>query len=265
MKILALETSGPRVGVCLWEDVYPRGVKIETDGDLLLPMVEGLFRKARWQPQDIDAIVVDVGPGRFTGLRVGVTVARTLGQTLQKPVVEVNSLEAVAAQGSGWLTGKNFIWKFPHDLLCVLTESLRDELHMAVWRFHKLGERGRPGRATVRSLHTFGHHFKLVHAPSLFPFGRFLAFFKSCFQAQTLLFVGTAARRYQKELRGAFGTRARFGPAVESIDPRWVAALGAEKFFRREFKSFNQVQPLYLRPSYVEKCSGGTPSPAASR
>ncbi|MBI4397324.1 MAG: tRNA (adenosine(37)-N6)-threonylcarbamoyltransferase complex dimerization subunit type 1 TsaB, partial [Elusimicrobia bacterium] len=204
-------------------------------------------------PSELDALVVDVGPGRFTGIRIGVSAAKTLGQILQKPVVEVSSLEALAAQGSNWQTGKPFVWKFPHDLLCVLTDALREDVYMAVWRFHKLSDRNRRGLPSGRSYHTFGHHFKLVHAPTLFPFGRFLTFFQSCFQEQSLLFAGSGAMRYRKELHKAFGPRARFSSDMVEVDPRWVAAMGSEKFFRKEIKSFNQVKPLYLRPSYAEE------------
>lgn len=254
MKILALETSGARLGACLWEDFKPRGSKVEADSasyaHRLMPILNDLFRKAKWKPRDLDAIAVDVGPGRFTGLRIGVAAARTLGQTLEKPVIEVSSLETLAAQSSGWQAGKNFVWRFPSDLLCVLSDALRDDVYMGVWRFHRLLAKNRGG--TSKAYHTFGHHFKLVHAPTLFPFDRFLSFFKSCFQAQTLVFAGAGAVRHKAELQKAFGDRARFAPAVEP-DPLWVAALGAEKFFRRDVKPYNQVKPLYLRPSYAEE------------
>ncbi len=257
MKLLAFETAGIYLSACLWEDNRVRAEKTDRqhpeDAHGFMPLLHGLFRQARWAPQDIDAVVVDVGPGRFTGLRVGVSAARTLGQVLQKPVVEVSRLEALAAQGSGWQMGKSFVWKFPHDLLCVLQEAPGNDVHMAVWRFHKLTERSRRGLASGRSLHTFSHHFKLVHAPALFAFDRFLAFFQSCFQQQTLLFAGSGAQRYRRDLQKAFGSHARFAPAFPDTEARWVAALGAEKFFRREIKSFNQVQPLYLRPSYAEE------------
>ena len=254
MKILALETTGSRAGACLWEDFKPRAAKVGLDqgtsSDDLVPLVDQLFKKARWKPSELDAIAVDVGPGRFTGLRVGVAVARTLGQTLEKPIIEGNSLEAMAAQASGWLTGKSFVWRFPTDLLCVLSDALRDDVYMGVWRFHRLLARNRGG--TTRAYHTFGHHFKLVHAPTLFRFDKFLTFFRSCFQAQTLVFTGGAALRHRAEITAAFGERARFTVSGEP-DPTWVAALGAEKFFRRDMKLFNQVKPMYLRPSYAEE------------
>ena len=255
MKLLALETTGAHMSVCLWEDFKPRASKTETDANAashhLLPAAHSLFVKVGWKPQDLDAVVVDVGPGRFTGLRIGVAAARTLGQALEKPVIEVSSLEAVAARSSGWLAGKNFVWRFPSDLLCVLTDAMRDDVYMGVWRFHRLLARNRGG--TARTYHTFGHHFKLVHAPTLFRFDRFMSFFRSCFQVQTLVFAGSGAVHHQAELTKAFGSRAKFATAVGDPEAVWVAALGAEKFFRRDMKMYNQVKPLYLRPSYAEE------------
>lgn len=259
MKVLGIESTGSRLGVCLWEDFRVRAAKTVAEGDShsehLLPTLHDLFKKVPWTPQDLDVVAVDVGPGRFTGIRLGVSAARTLSFILQKPLVEVTSLETLAASGSGWQTGKSFVWNFREDMLCVLMDALRGDVYMAVWRFHKVTEKNRRGVPSGRSYHTFGHHFKLVHAPTLFPFDRFLDFFQNCFQAQSLLFVGSAANRYRKELSKAFGRRARLVPGNSEPDPHWVAALGSEKFFRREMKSFNQVRPLYLRPSYAEEAA----------
>ncbi len=259
MKVLGIETTGPQLGACLWGDFRVLAVKKITDGEThsqrLMPTLDELFKKVPWGPQDLDTLAVDVGPGRFTGIRLGVSAARTLSFILQKPLVEVTSLEALAASGSGWRTGRSFVWNFREDMLCVLMDALRGDVYMAVWRFHKVTDKARRGVPSGRSYHTFGHHFKLVHAPTLFPFDRFLDFFQNCFQAQSLLFVGSAANRYRKALSHAFGRRARFSPDICDPDPHWVAALGSEKFFRREVKSYNQVRPLYLRPSYAEEAA----------
>lgn len=266
MKLLALETSGSRLGVCLWEDFRIKASRMDARGDAssdhLLPMVDELFRKAKWDPAALDAIAVDVGPGRFTGLRIGVAAARALGQALQKPLVEVTSLESMAAQGSGWELNRPFVWKFAPELLCVLADAQRGEVYMAAWRFHRPGDRNRGGLASGKSLHTFGHHFKLVHSPSLFPFERFLTFFQSCFQQQSICFAGTAVSLYRKRLQQAFGARARFAAPQSHLDPCWTAALGSERFFRREIKSFPQVHPLYMRPSYAEEGAAKTAASA---
>ena len=62
-----------------------------------MPAVEELFAKVKMKPAEIDAVAVSEGPGSYTGVRIGVTIAKTLAWTLKKPLVGVSSLQTVAA------------------------------------------------------------------------------------------------------------------------------------------------------------------------
>lgn len=62
-----------------------------------MPVIEELFATVQMQPKNIDAIAVSEGPGSYTGVRIGVTIAKTLAWTLKKPLVGVSSLRALAA------------------------------------------------------------------------------------------------------------------------------------------------------------------------
>lgn len=68
--------------------------------DLLIPQLRRLFKKAKLNPQDVSAVCVDTGPGSFTGIRIGVACARTLGQTLNVPVIGISSLDIIAGTAS---------------------------------------------------------------------------------------------------------------------------------------------------------------------
>jgi hypothetical protein len=70
----------------------------------LLPTIEHVMRDANTTGDELDVIAVTVGPGSFTGLRVGVTTAKVLAYGWKKPIVPVNTLEALAWQVAG-LTG----------------------------------------------------------------------------------------------------------------------------------------------------------------
>ncbi|MEN6356043.1 MAG: tRNA (adenosine(37)-N6)-threonylcarbamoyltransferase complex dimerization subunit type 1 TsaB [Armatimonadota bacterium] len=62
----------------------------------LVPNIEMMLSDAGHKPQDLDAVFVSLGPGSFTGLRIGITTAKTLAWTLGKPIIGVPTLDAIA-------------------------------------------------------------------------------------------------------------------------------------------------------------------------
>lgn len=101
MKILALETIGVSASVALLEDgVEVRTVRLdagEKSARALVPAVQRLLGQAGWKPEDIGLVAVAEGPGSFTGLRVGITFAKTFAYTVHAAVIGVPTLEALAA------------------------------------------------------------------------------------------------------------------------------------------------------------------------
>lgn len=63
-----------------------------------MPLIEWLLQQAQLKPKDLDEIIVTEGPGSYTGLRIGVTTAKTLAYTLNIRLYGVSSLKAIAAQ-----------------------------------------------------------------------------------------------------------------------------------------------------------------------
>src|SRR4051812_30032811 len=106
-RALALETSGrvgsvalARDGKELVEEQYPHGLKHAAG---IVPIIDRLCRGQGWGPWDIDGIHASVGPGSFTGLRVGVTVAKALAFATGARLVAVPAPEATGRDlRSGW-------------------------------------------------------------------------------------------------------------------------------------------------------------------
>ena len=100
MSLLVLATSGPLGEIALLSDGEHLLATVLGDGAArgrgLLPTAALLLEEAGLQPQQLRGIVVDRGPGSFTGVRVGVTTAKTLAFALDIPVFGVSSLAALA-------------------------------------------------------------------------------------------------------------------------------------------------------------------------
>lgn len=103
--LLVFATSGPQAEVGLWRAGPTPAGRLETlllgagqaRGRELLPSVERLLATAGLRARDLRGLVVDVGPGTFTGVRLGVTAAKSLAFALGLPTAAVMSLEALAA------------------------------------------------------------------------------------------------------------------------------------------------------------------------
>ncbi|MGD0440661.1 MAG: tRNA (adenosine(37)-N6)-threonylcarbamoyltransferase complex dimerization subunit type 1 TsaB [Acidimicrobiales bacterium] len=101
MKIIAIETATIEVGVAVCDESGPLATVTARPGrrqaETLHPAIADACRIARITPSGLDAVAVDIGPGLFTGLRVGVAAAKALAGALGLPVVTATSLEVLRA------------------------------------------------------------------------------------------------------------------------------------------------------------------------
>lgn len=107
-KILAFDTSSLRGSVALLEgqDVRAeiRTNSTKTHSSMLLESVDFLLKRIGWQLKDLNLIATGIGPGSFTGIRIGVSTALGFAQTLSIPFAGISGLDALAHQ-SVWLEG----------------------------------------------------------------------------------------------------------------------------------------------------------------
>lgn len=135
MLVLVVDSSTPAVTAALVEvtadDVVPRAERRTVDarahGELLAPQIAAVLAEAGARPAELAALVAGLGPGPFTGLRVGLVTAASMGQVLAIPTYGVGSLDAL---GRAVGTGRRVL---------VATDARRREIYWAL--YDEAGER----------------------------------------------------------------------------------------------------------------------------
>lgn len=100
MKLLAIESAALVASAALAEGgAVSAEITLNTKlthSQTLLPIIDELFARTEWRPEDLDGIAVSAGPGSFTGLRIGAATAKALGLAWGKPLIAVPTLDAMA-------------------------------------------------------------------------------------------------------------------------------------------------------------------------
>jgi len=133
--LLSIDTATEYAGVCISNDATVLAVEETSDqknhGAFVQPAIQKLANKLNIQLEHLDAIVVSGGPGSYTGLRVGLATAKGLCYALQKPLIMINTLEAMAlASIAALMKVEASIEDF---LFCPMLDARRMEVFTAVF------------------------------------------------------------------------------------------------------------------------------------
>jgi tRNA threonylcarbamoyladenosine biosynthesis protein TsaB len=179
----------------------------------LTPTIDFLLRQCGIQQQELSAIAVSKGPGSYTGLRIGVAVAKGLCFTLGIPLIGVETLEAMAL-GMGSLAAKD------NSLICPMLDARRMEVYCAL--FDSVGRRLAPTQAVV--------------VDESFP--------NIMFGGSNVICCGDGVDKCKpilQPLRNAYVADAVY-PLAKS-----VGTLAAVRFEQRQFENLVDFEPYYLK------------------
>ena len=223
MLILGIDTATPAVGCAIGghEGVLASfsAARGRRHAETLVPAIDHLRRSIGIELDELGAVAVDVGPGLFTGLRVGVATAKAMASALRVPVVGVPSLDLVA-----------FPVRFTPRLVASVVDARRGEVFFAFYRQV-------PGGLQRLSEPRVGSTDELT--------AELLATGEEC------LAVGDGAIRYADELRELTTVEvADAGLAYPSAAS--LVQLAHARALREEFVNPWEVEPVYLRKADAE-------------
>ena len=223
MIVVGIETSTQQTSVAIGtvsEIVVKASVAGRSRQEVVTPTLQQLLAWSGVDLGHVGGIAVGIGPGLFTGLRVGVQTAKTLAQVLGVPIVGVSSLDALA-----------YAVRHTQRRIVSVVDARRGEVFFAVYRSVPGGVVREAGPVVASPDHLAA---ELEAVP-----GEVLA-------------VGNGAMLYRHELE-ALGSRVEVGASVFAHPEAAVLVeLAVPRFLREEHDRLVDVVPLYLRRSDAE-------------
>jgi tRNA threonylcarbamoyladenosine biosynthesis protein TsaB len=226
MRLLAVETSTLTGAVALLDAgrlVAESRVSVAvTHGERLMAAIDGVLRSARWALSDAEAFAVGLGPGSFTGLRIGLSTVKGLAFATGKPVVGVPTLDALA-------------WMLPFCAhpVCPILDAKKNEVYAGLYR-------------------TLEGRLEVLDAPHAIPPVALAEGLRDATEGP-VVFVGDAVVTFAPILLEILGPRARLAPANLRLPSAvTVGELGMAALARGESRDPASLVPVYLRPSEAE-------------
>jgi tRNA threonylcarbamoyladenosine biosynthesis protein TsaB len=229
MRLIALETATDVCSVALLEGNQAIHLTLDrprAHAEQLVPMIGDVLSYAGLRPTDLDAVAVSMGPGSYTGLRIGVSTAKGLVRAVGCALVGVPTLDALAAPAA--------LLAAPGDTVCAVLHARRDEVYAAVY---EVGAGHEPVPLNAAAA---------VHTADL-------AAWLPAERRGSLWLSGPAAECLRAALGDAATVRI-LPPPLCAPSARWTGRLGLERLKDGAQEDPTTFEPFYLKP-FVAKQS----------
>ncbi|MEW6408616.1 MAG: tRNA (adenosine(37)-N6)-threonylcarbamoyltransferase complex dimerization subunit type 1 TsaB [Nitrospirota bacterium] len=222
MIILAIETSTMTGSIAIMSEtglIAETTLNVKaTHSEGLMIAIEKILNSSKYSLSDVDAFSVSIGPGSFTGLRVGLSTIKGLAYATGKPVVAVPTLDAFASRLS-----------MCSYLVCPMLDARKKEVYTALYRFND--------RTMV----------KIIEDTAISP-EALLSHIK-----EKTVFLGDGAIIYRDLIIEKLGDMALFAPLPMQIpSAATVAEMGIKMLKAGEVSEINSLVPRYIRKSEAE-------------
>jgi len=215
---LAFDISSKTAAVALLRDdviLYDAIINVDLNhSEVLLPAIDQVCLQTRIKISEIDLFACTIGPGSFTGLRIGVSTLKGLMLATGKPAVGISSLTALALN-----LGKS------SKIICSVMDAGRGQVYTAYYRYNENGLLDQIGTDKAVDLR------EIIHNPE-----------------EEIIFVGDGAIKYAGIINNTKNEKINIASAAQQyIRASSVGILGREKYNRNELINAETFVPVYLR------------------
>jgi tRNA threonylcarbamoyladenosine biosynthesis protein TsaB len=181
----------------------------------LLPVVENICNMSRIKVEEMDLYVCTIGPGSFTGIRIGMATVKGFALAMGKPVAGVSTLDALALNLAG-----------SRATLCPMLDARKNQIYTALYRMQENTLPQKISEETVTEIKDF-----LLSIDD------------------DVIFLGDGAEKYAKIIKEMLGGKARFAAGIQNCIRASMVGLLGESIFRNG----GGMDPVSLVPKYLRR------------
>lgn len=240
MKILAIDTSSKRCSVCIFEDNHVI-INLNNDDEKthsvkLMPMVDQAFKETGLSLDDISLLACCIGPGSFTGVRIGISTVKAFADVKNIPVVGITSLESLAYNVIYDNSSVNTIDE-KKTLICSLIDAKNNNVYCGLYYYNE----------KMNLIEIFAEDINVTIEKIK------NTFVKNNFS--DIIFVGDGAETYKNTIEDNFKSKNICicdGESNFQCGPS-LAKAGLQKYNEGNYGDSNSIFPVYLRKSQAER------------
>lgn len=226
MKILALDTSGQNCSVAIIDEekvISDFNLSIgTTHSETLLLMIDEICKSSKIDLNEIDVLACSIGPGSFTGLRIGIATIKGFALAQDKKVIGVSTLEALAHNIA------NF-----DGLICSVLDAKNNNVYAGIFKYEN-DELVLQGDYITDNLDTL---IDILQSKN-----------------QKIMFVGDGAISFKEKLKNILNGKAYFAPLhLTNQLSSSVAETALKRALKNDFDNVDTLNPMYLKKSQAER------------
>lgn len=226
MKILALDSSSIVATVALVDEEKLMGEIIvnhkKNHSEKLMPIIEQLLDEVEERIEDVDGFGVCVGPGSFTGIRIGVSTVKAFAQATHKPLVGISTLEGLAFQ-----------LPYSRGIICPLLDAQRNQIYTGLYKWE-------------------GNQMFSIEEDQAIKVEEWIEKLKD--RTEDIHLVGDGVAKFSSLFQKKLGEKVSVAPSIVRM-PRAssIASLALQRIQKGEITDYKDLHPHYIRQSQAEQ------------
>lgn len=232
MYVLGIDSATQVAGVALIDNekvIAERFINNKlTHSEHLIPMISGVLEDGGIKAKDLDGIAVTKGPGSFTGLRIGMTVGKTMAQVLEIPVIGISTLDLIAQNMLGY-----------NGIICPILNAKKGEVYTCLYE------------SKISKTPDFPYILEKLTDYMAVSIDKLIEILKE--KNQRAIILGDGIHAYSQILREGLGDNLTICPSPVA-QPRgsWLAWMGAQLLSEGFKDNTLLLTPDYIRASEAE-------------